>query len=779
METQAALGAGYAAASLPADTTPFLGRRAEIKEVKALLSDARVVTLTGPGGVGKSRLALRVAAELRRSFQGNVWFVELADLRDGSLLGTTIASALDLHIQSSRPGVEAICDHLHDTPALLVLDNCEHLTTECAMFVHHLIRSCPGVVVLATSRQSLAVAGETVYPVAPMRVPLDEIESPASITHYDSVRLFAERAAAVSPGFTIDEHNFVTVARICRKLEGIPLAIELAAVRLRSLSLQQIQQRLRTRYQLLGGQVRGAPERQRTLQALIDWSYDLCTTAERIVWARASVFSGSFHLEAVEYVASAGTDIEQGDILDVVDALVDKSILIREQYRDTVRYRMLETLREYGRGRLDQRSETTMIRRRHRDWYADLANSFVAQWIGPDQVSWIQRMLLEHSNIRVALQFCATEFDEARIGLRMATQLEDFWGVRGLQTEVRHWLDKTLPASPQPSPERAAALRMNGWFAVLQGDIDTAMPQLREASILADELDLDVERGNLQQAAGLAALFSGDVPKAVAQHHEALSHFLGTSLRGELFCKFTLGLGQGVAEGTEPALATLRDCVAQAESYGDKDWRAWALWSMAFVKVINDSPGDPIRPAKQALTMQREIDNRLAMTFTMDTLAWIAQRRGNAERAALLFGAADNLWHGIDSSPSNYVPLDELHRKYFGLARDALGSSAFESEFQRGKTLSTADAIDRALETRPATSTAGAADTAPTLLTRREQQIAELVAQGMTNRDIAASLVISQRTAEAHVEHILTKLGFGSRTQIASWVTNQQPPTGD
>ncbi|MFD0487053.1 ATP-binding protein [Saccharopolyspora spinosporotrichia] len=336
------------AGNLPAGTTSFVGRRHELTEVKRLLSVYRLVTLTGPGGVGKTRLSMRVAADVRRAFHDQAWFVDLGELREPNLVPQTVAEQLEIHEQSSRPVQDAVVERLGAGPTLLVLDSCEHLVDACAALVNTLIQVCPELRVVATSRQSLGLVGECTYTVPPFEVPDPEhAGSPNAVAHFDSVRLFVARAAAVLPSFEVDQSNYQALARICHDLDGIPLAIELTAVRLRSLSLEQIADRLTEQHRLLGEATRGLPPRQRTLRALIDWSYELCSAPERLVWARASVFSGSFDLDAVEHVAS-GDGVAEADVLGLVDALVDKSIFLRDSGQAVARYRMLDTTRAYG-----------------------------------------------------------------------------------------------------------------------------------------------------------------------------------------------------------------------------------------------------------------------------------------------------------------------------------------------------------------------------------------------------------------------------------------------
>ncbi|MFE3238512.1 ATP-binding protein, partial [Kitasatospora indigofera] len=356
-------------------------------------------------------------------------------------------------------------DYLRSRSMLLVLDNCEHLVDNCAVLAERVTRECPQVRILATSRQPLGVYGEKVVPVLPMAVPdLEEQQnSPGALIAYDSVQLFIDRAVAVLPGFELTDANCGSVARLCRQLDGIPLAIELAVVWLRALSLQQIEERLTRRYGLLTRGPRSAPERHRTLRALVDWSYTLCTATEQRVWARASVFAGSFGLAAIEYVGE-GDGVASEEILEVVQSLVEKSILIRDERGGSVRYRILETLREYGHERLLAAGEYEGVRRRHRDWYVRLTEQFRAEWIGPDQEVWAQRLRQEHPNLRIALDTCLVEPGQAVVGLGIATRIDNYWSIGGTAKEASYWLDRALRQAPEPTPERATALRFNAWY---------------------------------------------------------------------------------------------------------------------------------------------------------------------------------------------------------------------------------------------------------------------------------------------------------------------------
>jgi predicted ATPase/DNA-binding CsgD family transcriptional regulator len=754
---------------LPADVTSFVGRDREISDVRHALSTSRLLTLTGPGGVGKTRLALRVGRQLRRAFPDGTCLVELAQLRDPALLVNVVAEQLGLRDQSSRAAIDTVTEHLRVRQVLLVLDNCEHLVDACAQLVHALLRTCPKVRMLATSRQSLRVPGEHTMAIAPLPVPEpDDHPMPDSLGRYDSVSLFVDRATAVIAGFTVSEDNCEVLARLCRGLEGIPLAVELAAARLRFLSLGQLEERLAQRFRLLTAGTRTAPLRQRTLQALIDWSYELCTSQERLVWSRSSVFSGSFELDAAEYVCQ-GEGLAADDVLPAIASLIDKSVLSREETEGAIRYQLLETVREYGQSKLTDEANAA-VRRRHRDWYAQLLDRLHAEWIGPCQVSWVSRLRREHANLRVALDYCVTQPDEAATGLRMAVLLDDYWDLRGLQTEARHWLDSGLAATPQPTLERLSALRMDGWFALLQGDLDVGKPLLLEAAQLADRLNDRTESAHVTHCWGMATLFMGDVNTAATLLRDGLAKFRASGCRrGEIFEMFLLGVALGIRGDRKEALAMLKECLEITTAAGDVYFRSYALWSVAYLEVLHDHLDRAEDAGMRALRMQWQLDNRLAMAFTIETLAWVTIRRDQPTRAATLFGAASAIWQQIGAAPEYYAPFATSHSEHLDQTRAELGDDCFDNAFRHGSRLPTDAAVRCALGTTISTPSEDREDQPRTVLTRREHQIAELVAEGLSNKEIAAQLVISRRTVETHVEHILVKLGFNNRAQIAAW----------
>src|SRR5260370_148012 len=397
-----------AANNLPADLTSFVARRPEAAQIRQLLSTSRLVTLVGVGGVGKTRLGVHAARDVQRAFPDGVFLVALAALTDPALLPHTVIDALAIPEQSSRAPMNILADYLRHRQILLIFDNCEHLLESAAELAAALLRSASGLRVLATSRQGLRVPGEHIMPVPTLPVPAPDVPLvPGFAAQYAALALFAERAAAVVPGFAITAENEAAVVRLCQRLEGIPLAIELAAVRLRVLPVADLATRLDRRFQLLTEGNRTAPERHQTLRAAIDWSFDLCTPAEQLLWARTSVFGASFDLEAAEAICTDAT-LPPQPILHTLTGLTDKSISIREEHAGHVRFRMLETIREYGQARLRESGTESALKQRHRDWYLKRVEEASAQWFGPQQEGWSTRLLLEHATLRMALRFCGS-----------------------------------------------------------------------------------------------------------------------------------------------------------------------------------------------------------------------------------------------------------------------------------------------------------------------------------------------------------------------------------
>ncbi|MGW3045561.1 LuxR C-terminal-related transcriptional regulator [Kitasatospora sp. NPDC001159] len=751
-----------------------MGRRHELHQVRQLLSRTRLLTLTGTGGIGKTRLALRVAHEVRRAFPGGVWVVDLAPLEDGGLLAQTVVAALGLDRDSSRAPLPTLADYLVSRRALLVLDNCEHILDSGAALTRSLLAVAPDLRVLATSRQALGVDGESLLPVPPLSLPDPHRWQPVeSMVRYEAVQLFVDRATAVSGEFTLSEDHQAAVADICHRLDGIPLAIELAAAWLRVLSPQQILDRLDDRFALLTRAPRAALPRQQTLRAAIDWSFELCTPPERQLWAQASVFRGGFDLEAAEAVCT-GEGVAREQVLTTLAALLDKSVLTRDDQHGRVRYRMLETIRHYGRTRLPDGRAQDIAQRRHRDHYQRLAARAEQDWFSPRQTEWFSRLRLDHANLRTAVEFCLTTSGEARTGLELVASL---WshrlGAGGLEEE-REWLDRALALDTEPSAARAKALWVDGWLALMHADSTTAQAHLTECRTLAETLGDPRAQAHAVQFTGLTALFQDDFHNAAALLEDALQRHRATDDLGSQWTALFL-LALAACLGRHPrALDLAEQCLALCVAHDARWSRPYALWILALQHWLDGDTRRTITCLQDALRVEEPDHNLLAVAQCLEVLAWATARDGAHQRAARLLGAAQTVWQLTGVAIPGLGQL--LHHRdacEAGLRR-LLGTKSFAAAVQAGAELSLDQAIACALgrvppPPTPASPSASAPAHPSARFTRREEQVLTLLTGGLTDKQIAARLVISPRTAEGHVQRILTKLGFKSRLQIVAW----------
>ncbi|RVW02765.1 ATP-binding protein [Rhodococcus xishaensis] len=773
--------------NLPAALTTFVGRRRESSATKRLLNKSRLVTLSGIGGVGKTRLALQVAGEVQRDFRDGAWLVELGALHDPDLVPNAVAEAFRLHDLASRSPTDLLVDFLGSRDLLVLLDNCEHLLGAASKLVDLLLRSCPGLRVLATSRESLDVGGEAVLRVPPLPVP--DPDSPPTLQampSYESATLFVKRAEAAVPGFAVTEGNRAAIARICHRLHGLPLAIELAAARVRVLSPEQILERLTDRYRLLTAGSRVAPSRLQTLRMSVDWSYELCTPDERRLWSWLSVFSGEFELDAVEGVSA---DVVSGDVQTLVGSLVDKSILVAERSDAVVRYRMLEMLREYGQERLVEAGERTECGRRHRDWYGALVQRAEADWVGPRQVEIIARLTRETANLREAFDFCVTGSGEAAIGVQMAKALFPFWFCKGMLDEGRRWYGRVLDASDEvPDPIRVAALCNASLLASMQEDFAAASELIARGRSLARVLGDPYVDALVLHAAGAQALYQGECARAAELFEPTLGPFRARpELSLVIWTLGALGMVAGMCGDPERGTAYFEELLSIARAHGATFYQAGAMFVLGLTLWRQGERERAARLFAEALPLTPEVDDHFAGAGCLEAMAWAAADARQGQRGAILSGAAEAMRREMGVPPVAVPGMLEYHEQCRRQCRQILGDRAFETAFSRGEALGFADAVEfalspgdgsepmRAEKEAPTTSTRIADPIAVTAaLTRRERQVADLVARGLTNREIAETLVIAQRTAEGHVERVLTKLGFGSRTQIAAWVAEQR-----
>ncbi|MFG1783430.1 ATP-binding protein [Rhodococcus oryzae] len=758
-------------ATLPMELTSFVGRKAELSEVRRALSASRLVTLSGIGGVGKTRLAISAAEAERRAYPDGVWLVELGELRDPTLVVELVAAGVGVQNRSARPLLEVLVEVLYPSTGLLVLDNCEQLIEAVTELAKALLTTCPKLRILVTSREPLSIGGESVIRVSPLTTPpADHPLSLRKSTHFDAVSLFAERASFVLPDFELTGDNVDTVAQICARLEGLPLAIELAVARLRVLSPEQILQRLTDRYTLLTRGRRNAPSRQQTLQMCIGWSYDLCTPAEQQLWARLSVFAGSLDLEAAEAVCA--DDEADQDVVDTLASLVDKSILIREQSRGGVRFRLLDTVRDFGRDKLDHTGQRLALRRRHHDWYLQLALDADDAWMSPNQLEWTARLARDLPNVREALEFSLSGSGESV--LRIAAAMNQFWVSRGLLSEGRRWLDRALArTSDKSSADRAKALYAVAVIAATQGDLAAATARIEEGRALDARQEDPLWHVFVAISDGYVALHRGDVDQDLTPLEEAVED---SRARGEfkrlVEALLLLGLSRQARGQIAEALACHEEMLAITRAHGETVYRSYALWSIALTARGQGDNDRAVHCLEESLRLIRLADDPVSAVICLQALASIAGEQHDARRAAVLMGASDALGRTVGTVTLRFPELIANPDEFTRDISRALGVHQFEAAYREGGALDFGGAIAFALgEQSP--------EEAPAVrhlasLTERELQVADLIADGLTNKDIAGRLAISPGTVNGHVEHILAKLGLSSRTKIAVLVVQHK-----
>lgn len=617
--------------------TSFIGRQREMAEVKRLLATTRLLTLTGPGGCGKTRLALQVATELAQEFEHGVWWVELAALSDPRLLAQAVASVLGLGEQPDRSLTDLLADALRPKHLLLVLDNCEQVVAACARLAEVLLPACPNLRWLATSREALSMAGETAWLVPSLRLPdFHRLPPLEELRHAEAIQLFVERAAAVQPSFTLTQENAPAVAQICQRLDGIPLAIELAAARVKMLSLAQIAARLDDACRLLTGGNRTALSRQQTLRATLDWSYRLLAEKERTMFCRLSVFAGGFTLEAAEVVC-AGEDVAEEELLDLLSRLINKSLVLVEERGSEVRYRMLETMRQYGQDKLQGVGAAASVRGRHRDWYLGLVERAEPELEGAQQAVWFDRLEVEHDNLRAALGW-ALEGGQAEEAARLGAPLWRFWLLRGHLSEGRSLLEAALAGVPEGTAVRAKALNAAGVLACQQNDYARARVLLEESLELWRSLENRPGRAYALYNLGTVAHARGDYEQATTYYKESvvLLRVLGER-RGIALALNSLGmtvLCQGDAQRArglcEQSLALFRDL-------GDSRSIASALTNLGLVALERGDAERARGLCEESLALRQQLGDKGGIAHTLTILGRIALSQGDAERATACY----------------------------------------------------------------------------------------------------------------------------------------------
>jgi predicted ATPase/DNA-binding CsgD family transcriptional regulator/Tfp pilus assembly protein PilF len=821
-----------AAGRLPAEPNSFVGRERDLADLTMLLADVRVLTLCGPGGIGKTRLATRLAGELADGYMNGATLVELAEVSDPVLIGPRIAAALGAREEPDRPVAETLTDALRQQHLLLVLDTCEHLVEAVAGLAQRLLAECPAVRIIATSREPLRVRGETVWRVPPLALPPAEPPADQSLdelAEHESVRLFLDRAAAVRSGFALSQGNADSVVRLCRTLDGMPLAIELAAARMRALSAEQVAARLEDRFRLLASGDRTAPPRQQTLQAAVDWSHGLLTDGEQILLRRLSVFSG-WNLQMAEQVC-AGGQVPAGHVLDLLAGLIDKSLVGLDGEVDGVaRYRLLDTIREYAADRLTASGEQSAIRLNHLGYMLHQIEDIISYAFsrgGPsisERVAVYNRNALDLANYRTALA-TALEYGRTEEGLRLCSALRAPWVVYGDVTEGLGWFDRFLSLAGEAAPAiRARALTFSAELAFEQQDYARAGAAAEAAAQMCATESLPGSSGALRLL-GLIGLRSGQPEQALASIESAITAAKADSDEWEqalaVTAKATVLARLGRLDEASQAFELALDLLADNNPWG----YAHALYgfgSLARARQDNDAA---LRHFRSALALFREIDarteiarclagigwvslaagdfsaaaaslrqslqlslatgQRLGIARGLDAVAALAVTQGDPAAAVRLAGAAAALRDQIGPvrSATAQVRLDQV----LGMARRLVGEQSATRLLAEGARLGVQEAISSAIALATVAEQSGesaaapesgsdpapAAGSAGTVLTPREAEIAGLIARGLSNRAIAAELVISPATAARHVANIFAKLGVTSRAQVAAWTAEQ------
>jgi predicted ATPase/DNA-binding CsgD family transcriptional regulator/Tfp pilus assembly protein PilF len=813
--------------NLPAEPNSFVGRERDLAELALLLGEVRALTLCGPGGIGKTRLALRLACDLVPGFPGGAWLVELGDTEDPALVPLRVAAALGIRAEPGRPLAETLADALRPQRMVLILDTCEHVVAACATLVQQLLAGCPSLRLIATSREPLRVRGETAWRVPPLALPAQFRElSDQDMAEHEAIRLFAERAAAVRPGFALDAENTRAVVRLCRTLDGIPLAIELAAARVRALSVEQIAGRLSDRFQLLASGDRTAPPRQQTLRAAVDWSYELLTGPEQVLLRRLSVFAG-WNLDMAEQIC-AGAGISAPMVLDLLAALIDKSLVTLDAELDgDARYRLLDTIREYAAVRLTASAEEAEIRVRHRDYLLSLVESVVARaflrgdppW--PERVAMYRRIHAERVNFVAALTDSLGR-GEADEGLRLCCALRGPWIAHGDVTEGAGWFDRFVGLDGQVRPALLARVLM------LRAELAFELQDYPAAASCAQAgLELCRSSGGAGQAGGLrllalVSLRAGSLDAALAGAEAAIAaaraagddweEGLAQSTRAAILAR--QGELTGAQRAYETALDVLRDNngwgVAQT-LYGfgmlaraRRDYAAARRHfadALALYRAIDARPEiarclagtgwaalaeHDFELARASLTESMQLSlatgQRLPIARGLEALGVLALAEGSPARALRLDGAA----LALRAAAGEVVPAAGRARidALFEPARQQVGAVAAAALLAEGRAMSRDDAIRYGTEAAIAAPQGGAQGTAArpagssSVLTAREWEIAALLGRGLSNRSIAEELFISQATVARHVSNIFGKLGLSSRAQVAAWVADRNSGAG-
>jgi non-specific serine/threonine protein kinase len=794
---------------IPTVLTTFIGRKRELAAVTAALASSRLVTLTGAPGCGKTRLALRVAAELSREFEKGAHWVDLARLTDPGLVPQVVAKAVNVVEQPGRSLVDELLDALRDQQLLLVLDNCEHLLSACAQLVENLM-PVPGISIMTTSREPLGVTGEIRYPVSPMPAPPLSLAA-HDLGHFDAIQLFVERARAVLPEFALTPDNAEVVASICRNLDGIPLAIELASARVNVLTVEQVSARLEHRFELLASAAHVTRSHHRTLRAAIDWSYESLAPPEQALLARLSVFAAGCSLAAAEAVCAV-EGIEQAHVLDLLTSLVDKSLVMAHTLRRSeARYSLLETIRQYAQERLTASGDLSAIRDRHLQCFLRLVEETEPKLSGQYQPLWLNWLESEHDDIRAALSW-SLESDRIEAGLRIVIAIYQFWTIRNRVVEGLAWMERLLArVDERVSPVvRTNALAYSAFLAGFQGRISAQMQYGRNAAVLAEAAG---DAGNSALRWALAAQAYG--ARAAGDHESEFS--LGKrviQLNRELGDAYQLGVTLSVYSLPAMALGQydaarrmLAEALALLREAGNPYRIATALNFSGDLARCEQDYVQAHAAYEESISLLRELDAPRDLASALQNLGCACLHLGNTERARALLAESMEVQQAQRNTPgmsecligfaglavasespdagarllaaavsiggqriASAWPATRMeYERYLALVHASLTEPEFQAEQAAGHAFSLQQAVRYAQDLLLRSAAPPAVQDKPDELTRREREVAALIARGRSNGEIADELVVSKRTVEKHIANILAKLGFANQARIVRW----------
>ena len=750
--------------ALPPEYSLFVDRRTQLAAARTALGETRLLTLLGPGGVGKTRFAIRLAQSVRKFYPGGLWFIDLSGVSPAGSVVDEVSRIVGAR-GASGDGVESIAEFFGDGRGLLVLDNCEQVADQCADLVRRILLECPGISVIATSRALLRIAPERIFQVEPLEPPDSKRDTPSP-----AVSLFLDRSSAVLPNPS--PADLEAIAEICLRLDGMPLAIELAAARVRVISPAQILDRLTEPLGLLSSGSRDLPDRQQTIRAAITWSYELCTRVEQEVLRRMSVFAGSWDLEAVEWMCgSEGGD----DAIDIVQSLLDKSIISRRPSSDVVYFGMLDTVRRFG---IEQSTpeELHEARSRLRDWYFARLARLEAEWYGPNQAYWLALTRTELPNIRAVLEFCIASGDAQSAARLLVTGWRVVWQAHGRTDELYRWLLRVLELGTPQTPEGAQILTLLGAFALGRGETEAAFQWIARAEELAEQVDDDLSRAMVAHV------------QAFIEHGPRMTELLIRALRlaggrnanpARSNLEETVAIAEYARGDIEVAARRREALIARSVQAGESFETAFMLTNSGTIATARGDFDSAVRMLRQALSLNQNLEDPFAIAMSEESLAGAAAGAHDFVRAATLLGITDGVG-GADGVMASYVTnAREFRSEIIESTSSALGDRAYQAAYATGAALTLEEGIAYALGAQlPAHRTGGRSSVPVGGLSERESQVAALVGQGLTDRQIAERLVISRRTAEGHVANSLTKLGFTSRTQLAAWSARSEATSG-